>query len=135
MSNILRGVTKINYGSTIKTNKKIGGEKIMKGIKQIISKIFPEEHLYEIVPYEEVENSHQYEIIPYEEVEDSHENKEDEPLEIEGSSSYEITSYIWSNLEDVERARKWLDGERPIPDINNAVDILGDIESFDIRGW
>ena len=46
-----------------------------------------------------------------------------------------ITCYITSNPEDVQRARDWLNGIRPIPDIENSVDVLGDIEGFDIRGW
>lgn len=48
---------------------------------------------------------------------------------------YEITSYIHSNPEDVKKARDWLNGKRPIPDIDNAIDILGDIEPFNITGW
>lgn len=43
--------------------------------------------------------------------------------------------YISSNPADVKKARDWLNGIRPIPDIDNAIDVLGDIESFDITGW
>lgn len=46
-----------------------------------------------------------------------------------------ITSYISSNPEDIKKAQDWLNGIKPIPELNNSIDILGDIDGFDITGW
>lgn len=66
---------------------------------------------------------------------------EDTIYEIESETQvveqkYEITSYIWSNPEDVLQAREWLEGNRSIPDLElHSKEVLGDIEPCDINGW